>query len=77
MNKHHQASHLFTVFTRARHERRGSDWTIEILGGVEISSFSIVHLKMAEPSRMDEYLLNKENFGVEESSPVAHKTGIY
>ena len=39
MNKHHQASHVF-VFTHARHERRGSDWTIENLGGVEISSFS-------------------------------------
>lgn len=42
--------------------------------GIDISSFS---LKMAEiSSSMGDNLLNKENFGVEESSPVAHKTGI-
>ena len=51
----------------------------EILGGWRNVPFSRVHLKMAESSRMDENLFNKENLGqvgVEESSPVAHKKGI-
>ena len=48
----------------------------KILGGWRNVPFSRVHLKMAESSRMDENLFNKENLGVEESSPVAHKKGI-
>ena len=42
------------------------DWTGLNFGRVE-------KLVLAEPSRMDE---NKENLGIEESSPVAHKKGI-
>ena len=42
------------------------DWTGLNFGRVE-------KLVLAESSRMDE---NKENLGIEESSPVAHKKGI-